>query len=48
VLERTIQVDGVPTRYLSAGSGPPLVLLHAPQVECPERFAKALNQFLRA
>jgi pimeloyl-ACP methyl ester carboxylesterase len=28
VLERTIQVDGVPTRYLTAGSGPPLVLLH--------------------
>jgi pimeloyl-ACP methyl ester carboxylesterase len=28
VLERTIQVDGVPTRYLSAGTGPPLVLLH--------------------
>jgi pimeloyl-ACP methyl ester carboxylesterase len=28
VLERTIQVDGVPTCSLSAGSGPPLVLLH--------------------
>ena len=28
VLERTIQVDGVPTRYLSAGTGPPLLLLH--------------------
>ncbi|HEV3495066.1 MAG TPA: alpha/beta fold hydrolase [Actinomycetes bacterium] len=26
--ERTIQVDGVPTRYLSAGTGPPLILLH--------------------
>ena len=28
VLERTIQVDGAPTRYLAAGTGPPLVLLH--------------------
>jgi pimeloyl-ACP methyl ester carboxylesterase len=28
VLERTIQVDGVVTRYLTAGSGPPLVLVH--------------------
>jgi pimeloyl-ACP methyl ester carboxylesterase len=28
VLERTIHIDGVPTRYLSAGTGPPLVLLH--------------------
>jgi pimeloyl-ACP methyl ester carboxylesterase len=28
VLERTIQVDGVLIRYLLAGTGPPLVLLH--------------------
>ena len=28
VLERTIQIDGVLTRYLAAGTGPPLVLLH--------------------
>jgi 2-hydroxy-6-oxonona-2,4-dienedioate hydrolase len=28
VLEQTIQIDGVLTRYLSAGTGPPLVLLH--------------------
>ena len=28
MLEHRIQVDGVPTRYLTAGSGPPLVLLH--------------------
>jgi 2-hydroxy-6-oxonona-2,4-dienedioate hydrolase len=28
VLERTTQVDGILTRYLSAGTGPPLVLLH--------------------
>jgi pimeloyl-ACP methyl ester carboxylesterase len=28
VLERSIQVDGVLTRYLSAGTGPALVLLH--------------------
>jgi 2-hydroxy-6-oxonona-2,4-dienedioate hydrolase len=28
VLERTIRVDGVLTRYLSAGTGPPLLLLH--------------------
>ena len=28
VLEQTIQVDGVSTRYLTAGKGPPLVLLH--------------------
>jgi pimeloyl-ACP methyl ester carboxylesterase len=28
VLERTIQVDGIPTRYLTAGTGPPLVLVH--------------------
>ena len=27
--ERTISVDGVPTRYLAAGEGPPLLLLHA-------------------
>lgn len=26
--ERTIQVDGVLTRYLASGTGPPLVLLH--------------------
>lgn len=26
--ERSIEVDGLPTRYLTAGSGPPLVLLH--------------------
>jgi pimeloyl-ACP methyl ester carboxylesterase len=28
VQERTIQVDGVLTRYLASGTGPPLVLLH--------------------
>ena len=28
ILERTIQVDGVVTRYLPAGTGLPLVLLH--------------------
>ncbi len=28
ILERVIQVDGVLTRYLSAGTGPALVLLH--------------------
>ena len=28
VLEQQIQVDGTLTRYLAAGSGPPLVLLH--------------------
>jgi len=28
VLEQKIEVDGILTRYLSAGSGPPLVLLH--------------------
>jgi hypothetical protein len=28
VLERTIQVDGIPTRYLTAGTGAPLVLVH--------------------
>jgi pimeloyl-ACP methyl ester carboxylesterase len=28
VLEQTIQIDGILTRYLAAGSGPPLVLLH--------------------
>ena len=26
--ERSIDVNGLPTRYLQAGSGPPLVLLH--------------------
>ena len=26
--ERSIDVDGLPTRYLQAGTGPPLVLLH--------------------
>lgn len=29
VEERRIEVDGLPTRYLEAGEGPPLVLLHA-------------------
>lgn len=28
VLEDTVQVEGVVTRYLTAGTGPPLVLLH--------------------
>ncbi|HWB72242.1 MAG TPA: alpha/beta fold hydrolase [Egibacteraceae bacterium] len=28
VLERTVQVDGLATRYLAAGSGAPLLLLH--------------------
>ena len=28
VLEQTIQVDEIQTRYLTAGDGPPLVLLH--------------------
>ncbi len=27
--ERKIEVDGLPTRYLRAGEGPPLLLLHA-------------------
>ena len=26
--ERNVEVDGLPTRYVSAGTGPPLVLLH--------------------
>ena len=26
--ERTIYIEGLPTRYLTAGSGPPLVLVH--------------------
>ena len=29
VEERKIEVDGLPTRYLMAGEGPPLLLLHA-------------------
>ncbi len=29
VEEQRIEVDGLPTRYLTAGEGPPLVLLHA-------------------
>jgi pimeloyl-ACP methyl ester carboxylesterase len=28
VEERTVEVEGLPVRYLSAGAGPPLVLLH--------------------
>jgi pimeloyl-ACP methyl ester carboxylesterase len=26
--ERTVEVDGLPIRYLKAGTGPPLVLPH--------------------
>ena len=29
VEEQRIDVEGLPTRYLTAGEGPPLVLLHA-------------------
>src|SRR5215212_5628116 len=28
IAERTIDIEGLPTRYLTAGSGPPLVLVH--------------------
>jgi pimeloyl-ACP methyl ester carboxylesterase len=28
VEEHNLEIDGLPTRYLSAGEGPPLVLLH--------------------
>lgn len=27
-MEKTIEVEGLSTRYLTAGEGPPLVLLH--------------------
>ena len=26
--QRTIEIEGLPVRYLTAGSGPPLVLVH--------------------
>jgi pimeloyl-ACP methyl ester carboxylesterase len=28
IAERTIDVEGLPVRYITAGSGPPLVLVH--------------------
>ncbi len=58
VEEHSVEIDGLTIRYLAAGEGPPLVLLHGagdnaldwrwvmPHVECPDRFLAVLEGFL--